>query len=231
MLVLFPGAWRARHSSGGPTMIRIESNDPVATPQEPNAETILSRLQALETSERRLRRVSIALAAGLAVSAGLAAMLAAGTNRSGELQATRFTLTDPAGVTRGTWAVLPEGGSSLSLQDHNGVARIRLTLLDEGFPGIALNDARGRSRTVLGLLPDGTATAAFADESGNTRTVLGVGADNASHLVFVDQEGQTRVSLGTASSGAPGFMLYEDVRAEASSGPGQESPGRDGPGH
>lgn len=174
-------------------------------------ESIYSRLRAVEQGNERLRRTNLALFAGLTFTLLLTALAFA---RSGglpdEIEASRFVLRGDDGIARGTWAVLPEGGTNLLLQDRNGVPRIKLTLLAEGFPGVALTDSRGLSRAVFGVLPDGMATAVFADPGGATRAVLGVAADASSQLVFVDSEGRTRINLGAAANGEPDFVLYDD---------------------
>ncbi|CAN5119386.1 hypothetical protein BH20GEM2_BH20GEM2_20410 [soil metagenome] len=177
---------------------------------------LMRRVEHVERENRRLKRLGLVMAAGLAVallvSLGLLMVgLSNGFPGSGAavINARSFILRDDAGLARATLELTDEGQVRMGMRDRDGRERVRLGLLQDGSPGLTLSDREGRPRVVLGVLPDQTTNLVFADEAGRSRAVLGLTQDQAATLVFADRGGETRVGVGVDSQGQGGVTLYE----------------------
>ena len=180
----------------------------------------LHRLDALETDNRKLRRLSLALIGIVAVLTGLAVALMVVSARYGLpgttadiVAARQFVLRDDAGAQRGLWGTDEKGALRLVLQDAAGQPRLRLSLLDDGGAGISLIDSAGHNRVVVALLADQAVSVVLADPNGSTRSVLGLGADGSSSLLFADRRGVPRASLGVDAQGLGTFTLSDRGRS------------------
>lgn len=184
---------------------------------EPSREielAVVRRLEAVERENRRLRRLSGVLLAGLAILLGLtASLLAVYARQAGAtadvVQAQRFVLRDGDGLIRAVLGVQPDGSTRFALQDRDGRPRLQLTLLGDGSPGIALKDRDGRNRAVLALPPDDMAQIVFADREGYNRASLGLSVDHGSTLMLADPTGEPRAFLAVGVDGTPSLLLYE----------------------
>src|SRR5690606_41369765 len=106
---------------------------------------VARRLEAIERENRRLRRLTGILLAGLAILLGLTASLLVVYARQASatadvVQAQRFVLRDQDGLIRAILGVQPDGSTRFALQDRDGRPRLQLTLLGDGSPGVALKD-------------------------------------------------------------------------------------------
>ncbi|HEX7090447.1 MAG TPA: hypothetical protein VF192_09935 [Longimicrobiales bacterium] len=189
---------------------------------------ILQRLDHVERENRRLKRLSHLLLAGLAILLGLTTSLLVVFARQSMatadvVQARRFVLRDENGLIRAVLGMQPDGSSRFALQDRDGLPRLQLTLLSDGSPGVALKDREGHNRAVLALPPDDMAHVVFADRQGNNRASLGLGADGVSSLILADSNGEPRAFLAVAPDGTPDLMLYERVREAGAPSPADTS--------
>lgn len=190
---------------------------------------VLRRLETVERENRRLRRLSGVLLAGLAILLGLtAALLAVYARQAGAtadvVQAQRFVLRDDSGLIRAVLGVQPDGSTRFALQDRDGRPRLQLTLLADGSPGVALKDREGRNRAVLALPPDEMAQIVFADRDGNNRASLGLSGDHGSTLMLADPTGEPRAFLAVGVDGTPSLLLYERA-GETGAAAGATRPG------
>jgi len=189
---------------------------------------ILQRLEQVERDNRRLKRLSHLLLAGLAILLGLTTSLLVVFARQSVataevVQAKRFVLRDDEGLIRAVLGMQPDGSSRFALQDRDGQPRLQLTLLSDGSPGVALKDREGQNRAVLALPPDGMAQVVFADRHGSNRASLGLAADGVSSLILADSNGEPRAFLAVTPDGTPDLMLYEHVRETAGASPADTS--------
>jgi hypothetical protein len=193
-----------------------------ATPHNRFDAGTLHRLDALETDNRKLRRLSLALIGIVAVLTGLAVALMVVSARYGLpgttadiVAARQFVLRDASGAQRGLWGTDDKGALRLTLQDAAGQPRLRLSLLDDGGAGVSLIDSAGHNRVVLALLADQAVSVVLADPNGSTRSVLGLSADGSSSLLFADRRGVARASLGVDAQGLGTFTLSDRGRTAA----------------
>ena len=177
---------------------------------------IVTRVAAVESDNRRLRRLSIALIGLVAVLTGLAVALMVVSARYGLpgttadiVSARQFLLRGADGLPRGQWGTDDSGAVRLVLQDATGQPRLRLSLLQDGGAGFSLIDSAGHNRAVVALLPDHAATIALADGTGKTRSVFGLTPDGNSTLVFADRSGVTKASIGVDGRGTGTFTLSD----------------------
>ncbi|RCK76009.1 MAG: hypothetical protein OZSIB_3356 [Candidatus Ozemobacter sibiricus] len=124
---------------------------------------LLTRLEALESANRRWRRACFALVLSLAAWTIMGASHPPGA----ELIARRLILQDHLGQTRGTWEVTPDGCrlslftaagtpafvlsggrpvSSLEVRDGSGTPRVELVFREGEGSALWLRDARRRAR-------------------------------------------------------------------------------------
>jgi hypothetical protein len=191
-------------------------------------QVILQRLDYVERENRRLRRLSHLLLAGLAILLGLTTSLLVVFARQSMaaadvVQARRFVLRDENGLIRAVLGMQPDGSSRFALQDRDGQPRLQLTLLSDGSPGVALKDREGQNRAVLALPPDDMPQLVFADRQGNNRASLGLAPDGVSSLILADSNGEPRAFLAVGPDGTPDLMLYEHVRESAAASPADTS--------
>jgi len=182
-------------------------------------ERIRSRMSVLEREIASLRSRSRLLGAGLVITIGLLAVVAAfpellvtsGIRSANEsLEVRRLVLVGESGNRRGEWAVDEEGSVRFSLLDPQGRARLNLSVLGGGFPGLSLSNAEGQRRAVLGMLPDETTTLVFADQAGTTRAVFGLTQANAASLLFADANAVTRIGFALDGDGTGSMVLPEE---------------------
>ncbi len=190
---------------------------------------VARRLEAIERENRRLRRLTGILLAGLAILLGLTASLLVvyareATATADVIQAQRFVLRDQDGLIRAILGVQPDGSTRFALQDRDGRPRLQLTLLGDGSPGVALKDREGRNRAVLALPPDDMAQLVFADRDGYNRASLGLSVDHGSTLMLADPNGEPRAFLAVGVDGTPSLLLYERA-AEHATGAAGTRPG------
>jgi hypothetical protein len=191
-------------------------------------QVMLQRLELVERENRRLKRMSHLLLAGLAILLGLTTSLLVVFARQSMamaevVQAKRFVLRDDEGLIRAVLGIQPDGSSRFALQDRDGQPRLQLTLLSDGSPGVALKDREGQNRAVLALPPDGMAQVVFADRYGNNRALLGLAADGVSSLILADSNGEPRAFLAVTADGTPDLMLYEHDRETVAGSPADTS--------
>ena len=183
-------------------------------------EALVARVAAVETDNRKLRRLSLALIGLTAVLAGLALALMYVASRYGLpcttaeiVAAEQYVLRDPEGLPRGLWGTDEDGAMRLLFQDKGGQPRLRLSLLEDGGAGISLIDSAGHNRAVIALLPDQAVSVVLADGNGKTRTVFGLTPDGSSSLVFADGSGVNRASMGVDTRGLGTFTLSDRGRS------------------
>ncbi len=110
--------------------------------------SILARIEALESSNRRLRKL-------LGIVAASSCLLFAGWRQSDPdvIRAQRFVLVDDPGQNLGHWSV--NGGvPGLYLHDVSGTERIAL-FSDQDSTALFLKDATGTTRVGTALFPHG----------------------------------------------------------------------------
>ena len=183
-------------------------------------ESLAARVAAVETDNRKLRRLSLALIGLTAILAGLAVALMFVASRYGlpgttaeVVAAEQYVLRDPEGLPRGLWGTDEDGAMRLLFQDKGGQPRLRLSLLEDGGAGISLIDSAGHNRAVIALLPDQAVSVVLADGNGKTRTVFGLSPDGSSSLVFADGSGVNRASMGVDTRGLGTFTLSDRGRS------------------
>jgi len=194
----------------------------------PGERALLTRLEALEKTEERLKRQSLLNLVGLAVLLGGAAAMFFFAARRGMpgsvaavVEAREYRLRDPDGKIRGAWGFAEDGAIRFVLQNGDNQRALRLNLLPDGSAGVTFADSAGGNRVVLGLLSDGTASLVFADAQGVSRSVYSFSPSGASSVIFADRNGVTRSGLGVDSRGHTLFAGDAEVApsAEAESTP------------
>ena len=195
---------------------RIPPIDDYSRPDAEPVGGLLERLDAVERDNSRLRRLSIALIALVAILTGLAVAIMVVSAEYGLpgttadiVAARQIVVRDKAGLPRGLWGVDDSGAVRLVLQDQQGQPRIRLSLLGDGAAGVTLIDSAGHNRAVVALLPDQAVSVVLADGTGKTRSVFGLAPDGNSTLLFADRTGVPRASIGIDSRGLGNFTLSE----------------------
>lgn len=195
------------------------------------SDRLAARIAEVESDNRKLRRLSLALIGLTAVLTGLAVALMFVSARYGLpgttadiVAARQFVLRDGAGLPRGIWGTDEDGTMRLLFQDLAGQPRLRLSLLDDGGAGISLIDSAGHNRAVIALLPDQAVSIVLADGNGKTRSVFGLAPDGNSTIVFADRAGVTRASLGVDSRGLGAFTLSDRGRSAVEEEPAEPDP-------
>lgn len=176
---------------------------------------LMVRLGMVERELRALRGKNRVLTWGilLAILVALVPFLAPGlpaaigVGGTGTIEATEFTLVDPNGGTRGTWAVDDNGNGVMALMDPQGRARLTLTVRAAGFPGISLSNSSGERLATMGVLNDAAANMVFADGLGTPRVVLGLSEGNTGGLVVADAAGSIQIGFDVNSQGVSGMIL------------------------
>jgi hypothetical protein len=102
--------------------------------------TITERLERVESQDRQLRRIVIALLLGVVVGAGLGLYA---SKPPTVVEAREFVLRDDDGNMRALWTTSASGVSSLHLLDRAGAAHASLSVTPKGAPRLALVDSRG----------------------------------------------------------------------------------------
>ena len=144
----------------------------------PRMEAVLTRLEAVERQNRRMKIVGAVVL--VLVGAGLLMAQAKPGKRVVEAQkveAEEFVLKDRGGKVRGLWGVLSHGTTTLMLVDKTGRIRgewahdfngtTRLTFFDEG------GKSAGKTRGRWAVLSDGSTSLSLFDTAGKPRAVLG----------------------------------------------------------
>lgn len=174
----------------------------------PGERALLTRLEALEKTEERLKRQSLLNLVGLAVLLGGAAAMFFFAARRGMpgsvasvVEAREYRLRDQEGKIRGAWGFAEDGAIRFVLQNGENQRALRLNLLPDGSAGVTFADSAGANRVVLGLLNDGTASLVFGDGKGTSRSVYSLSPSGASSVIFADRDGVTRSGLGVDSRG------------------------------
>ncbi len=152
------------------------------TPETPDLQAIVKRLDRLERQNRRMKQAGILLL--VIVSAVLLIDLAAPKSRI--VEAEKFVLRDSAGKPRGGLTVTEEG-SALELYDTNQKLRVALGI-PSGMPNLTLNDANETGRVMLAIAPSGSGLV-LADRSGSFMAQLDVAEDGGTRLLLQDSQG------------------------------------------
>jgi hypothetical protein len=190
------------------------------TPQTPDWQTMVERLEGVERENRRLK------ARGVVALIGLAAVLLMGQAVPGrrDIEAQSFTLLDSTGKSQARLGMVA-GGPALQLFDADGHGRAGISVRQDGTPWLSLFDGSGKGGVTLAvganqdtvLLirdPDGKARATLglggqgvslvlADAQGVSRVGIDVQAGDATRVVLQDRAGTTRAALGIDQTGAP----------------------------
>jgi hypothetical protein len=180
----------------------------------PDLSAVLTRLEALERTNRRLKRVGVALALAL----GTTFLVAAGKNKT--VEADRFVLRDTAGHVRMDLNVSRGQPVLIMLDDHE---KPRLVLgLDNQGPAISLADERGRERAVMRVYRD---RSVFLFRGKNPRAGVELVAADLSGLTMFDANAKRRISLNLERPGGSLAFLDADGGRSAVFGAGELGPG------
>jgi hypothetical protein len=154
---------------------------------EPNLAALTQRVERLERTTQRWKR----LTSFTLVLLGIIVLLGATTSQKpkipSELRAQRFVLVDKARRARAEFAVVSDNQPGLVLSDNAGRPRLTLSLTQYGEPTLSFADAGGTRRIVLGLDLYGTLLR-FTDDSGNLRAALVVPSTGEPELELVGKD-------------------------------------------
>lgn len=173
------------------------------TPQTQDWQTVVGRLERVERENRRLKRV------GVAVLAGIAAVVLMGQAVPGrrDLEAQSFTLLDSTGHLQARLGMLA-GGAALQLFDQNGQGRAALSVRPDGTPLLSLADGTGKGGATLAVGADRETALLLRDPDGKVRATLGLGPHGVG-LVFTDRQGVSRVGIDVPGDDAARLVLQD----------------------
>jgi len=177
---------------------------------QPNVDSLLARLEALEAqrdrASRRSRLWGSAALTALLASAGLFLIAPAQGQGQNVVKASSFVLTDANGKTRGELKI-KDGGPHLAFFDGNDKPRMLLSLSDKGAATISIQNPEGKVRAVFGFKDDGeTSAIALRDADGETRLGMTCSKKGVPGLIMGDGQ-DTRLSLGVSGKGAPSLAM------------------------
>ena len=159
----------------------------------PTMESLTQRLDRLEREKRRLKRMGVAVAVGIA-----AAVLMGQARPAGKvIEAEQFILRDASGTMRADLSAGAESGVGLFLFDRRGGARAGLMVEADGTPKLFLFDKNSMAAAWLSVV-EGTPALQLKGSDGVDRAWLEV-TGNAPRLVFRDEGKRQRLVLGRFS--------------------------------
>jgi hypothetical protein len=116
-------------------------------------EELIGRVEALQASVTRLRRVCVMLCV-LCVVAALSCGRAVRAESEVEVSH-RYVVTDRSGKTRAMFGCFLDGNAALQLMDASGQVRAGMTVSSTGRTVMRLDDVVGRQRATIIIEADG----------------------------------------------------------------------------
>ncbi len=156
-------------------------------------EAVNERLDGLERENRRLRRVAVALLAGVLVL-GAFAFLPRGRNGR-TIEAERLVLRDKEGRLRGSFGVDKSGLPALKIFDHRGLEQIMLGVQSEDFAMLSFYD-HGATRVLLDTSVEGATSLRLFDASQREKAALFLKPDSEAGLRIVNGDQVVNLGLG-----------------------------------
>jgi hypothetical protein len=145
--------------------------------------TLARRVEQLERTQRRWRRLATGAALGL-VAVGLMGQKPAPR----VVEAERFVLRDAAGRARAELVVDGEQSVALRFKDADSMPRLSLGT-ENGAAVLVLNEQGGRVRAGLVTLSHGAPALTFYDSNGKNRAELALTREGAPALTITDRDG------------------------------------------
>jgi len=161
------------------------------TPQTPDIESVLERLDKLERQNRRLKQSALA---AFVVATALVTMYATQPVPQ-KITAHRFDVVDDSGKMRVAISNA-EGRSGIALFDAQSNPRASMTLDASGSPLMWVCDAGGKSRVSLGVFEDGPSIS-LRNEKGKTH--IGLDPSGAPRITLADANG-FQMDLGSTGA-------------------------------
>ena len=166
--------------------------------------TIEQRMELLERTNRRWRRLACTMAVLIVAGVGIGA---AQMNED-ELTLRKLVIQDEEGRKR---IVLDtnERGASIVHYDANGQGRIRSGTYPSGNASMTHYDAKEKMRIRSGTHVIGSASTSYYDADEKMRIDSGVFANGEASTTYSDMNGKTRISSGTFTDGDAGTIWME----------------------
>jgi hypothetical protein len=179
--------------------------------QEDEVVQLSRRLEALERSNRRLRRVA-ALGLGALVAGALVATHPAVAKEPTVLDCQKLRLLDSQDRVRGMLSCAKDDTPLLALYDANGKARCVVTLDETGYASLGITDENGSPRISIANTDDGPAMILRESKGGSCISFATTKADSA--VTVKDSGGRARVNLGVEADGKPVLRLLDESGGE-----------------
>lgn len=155
-------------------------------------ETVLTRLDAVERANRRMKIVGAVVL--VLVGAGL--LMAQAKPGKRVVEAEKFVLKGEDGKTRGQWLVNPRGVMKLMLQDKDETPRGEWNVELNGTTRLFLHGKAGTPQVVLVAHQSGMSSVSLFDQNG-PRGFWDMGSDGSLSLTLYDKDANSRAVLGT----------------------------------
>lgn len=172
--------------------------------ESPELVALIGRVERLDQSCRRWRRLVVALLMALAL-AGLAG--ARRGNQQRVIEAERFVLRGRDGKVRATLRELADGRAVLAFSDRQGTGRLLVGTNDHDEPSISLLGNDGQDRLVLVIDPEDTANVALRDAGARPRIILGVRPAGEAVQTFFGHDGRGQLELAISRDGTPRLRI------------------------
>jgi hypothetical protein len=180
--------------------------------QDADIEMLARRLEALERTNRSLRRLA-ALAIGVALAAGaFGTMRPAVAKDPVVVDCQKLRLLDSKDKVRGVLAIGNDDTPLLALLDADGKVRCVLTLDTNGYGNFSLNDQNNSPQLTLGTTDSGPAVVLQEKQKGSCISLASTNADTV--ISIKDNNARQRVSLGVEPSGTPQLRLLNEKGAD-----------------
>lgn len=166
------------------------------------------RIERLEQSCRRSRRLAASAALALAVVATGA--WTGHLEPVDELVARKITLVDAEGAIRGEWTCSDQGEPMLGMRNDDDAERVRIGVKQDTAM-VLLKDLDGNSRLALTTDAGGNPQGMWLDHAERPRIHLTVGGEGGDpNLRLTDPLGHTPVGFGLMPDGAAWLRPSED---------------------
>jgi hypothetical protein len=170
------------------------------------------RLEAVERSNRFLRRVSV-LGLGAALLVGtLSVTRPAGAKDPVTIDCQKLRVLDSKDRVRGVLAVANDDTPFLGLFDENGKARCVVTLDEKGYGSFGFTDEQGTPHITLATTDSGPAIVVRSTKKGSCISLASTTADTV--ISVKDQNDRARVHLGVDSNGKADLRLLDEKGGE-----------------
>lgn len=171
-------------------------------------QTLIKRLDKLESRHRWLRRLGLFAFLGIGVTL---LMGQAGRSIVPEvIEAQRFVVKDGLGKSIAALGGDRDGAPLLVLMNADGRLAAALDITAQRKPTLTLYDRDGKSRVVLAVDSDGSPALAMNDKTGTPRIGLAVATQGSGGLVLYGDRNAARASLGLGTDWSPYLVFLDD---------------------